>query len=393
MDPRLQTRDRGGSVPDLSRSLVVALRGLATSRALAVLEPERADAASALAPALGRGLPALSARRFRAGLRRGRRWDVLVAAADGAGALHGVPIEVAAHFCAALVLLEPGRREPPHWLGAPGAARRLRGAGVYEAAGEGRARPGAAARAGADVPVHCAVLAGDAGRQLLRIDDYPTGVRPILADLGPLHAVLRECDRRGLEHHLGIVPTLLEPGMIEFLRGLRHLVPVVHGFDHGYPAASRRLRERDDPFNQRGTVRAFNEFRGQPRAEIFAKIARARALLEEALGRPARGYIPPCNKGDITTGRALVAAGYTHYLSEQRILFCPLPLVRSDFYGRSAQYEPRGTPGVVTLHATWEADLVRNGDEASLPRMLDALIAQQRAHEDACAALAAQLLG
>jgi len=64
---------------------------------------------------------------------------------------------------------------------------------------------------------------GDLTDPLLRIDDYPTGVRPILQDLSSLHDVLKRVDDSGLEFHLGIVPAIVEDRMEGFLRSLQHL--------------------------------------------------------------------------------------------------------------------------------------------------------------------------
>jgi hypothetical protein len=217
-----------------------------------------------------------------------------------------------------------------------------------------------------------ALLRGDLGQPVLRIDDYPTGVRPILEDLSPLHDLLVRIDAAGLPFHLGIVPTLLRDDMVGVLRGLRNMIPVVHGYDHCYPRYSRILIEAGDPFNER-TVGVFNEFRGVPYGDVVARLIEARARLEEAFGRPVRWYIPPCNKGDRATGRGLVEAGYYGYLSEKRIPGCPLPWIRSDFYGRSRDYDASRAPDVTTLHLTWEADLEREGSDQMLGPLLQDL--------------------
>lgn len=218
------------------------------------------------------------------------------------------------------------------------------------------------------------------GVPVLRVDDYPTGVRPLLADLGSVHQVLREIEARGLAYHLGIVPARLTEAMAAHLATLRHMIPVVHGHGHGLHLTPL-LVAAGDPLNQRRTVGEFDEFAGLTFETIKARLAEARYLVEERLGRSVTGYIPPCNRAGRTTGRALVETGYTHYFSERRIPGCPLPGLASDFYGRSDSYRPGSRcPRVVTLHATWEADLLRDGNERSLARLLD--------HLAACAAAA-----
>ncbi len=220
---------------------------------------------------------------------------------------------------------------------------------------------------------------GERAAPLLRVDDYPTGVRPILDDLEPLHGVLRQIDDAGLPFHLGIVPAILTDEMSTFLRSLEHLVPLAHGFQHGYPEKSQLLLDSGDPQNQRGTVGGFDEFAGQSQGSIQFKLTRSREILEKATERCVTGYIPPCNEGNRATGRALVGSGYTHYLSEKRIPGCPLPWRSSDFYGLSSEYEDRDGLGVVCLHATWEVDRIEAGDTSCLPRMLEQLSARQTA--------------
>jgi hypothetical protein len=234
------------------------------------------------------------------------------------------------------------------------------------------------------------LVEGQRSEPVLRVDDYPTGVRPLLPDLSPIHRVLESIDGCGLRFHLGIVPALLEPGMLRFLRGLRHLVPVVHGYDHAYPRFSGRLAAVD-PLNQRGTVRSFNEFAGQDPAQVLRKLVEARQILEDGLGVAVTGYIPPCNRGDRATGRALAEAGYTHTFSEKRIPACPLALVRSDFYGRSSTWDAAARPEVITLHATWEFDQQREGDAASLGRLLGDLARRQVEERSRSAELALRL--
>ena len=236
------------------------------------------------------------------------------------------------------------------------------------------------------------LLPGHRSEPLLRVDDYPTGVRPLLSDLAPIHRVLRAIDDRGLRCHLGIVPALLTPAMLSFLRSLRHMVPVAHGFDHSYPRFSGKLATVD-PFNQRGTVKSFNEFAGDDPAQVRRKLSESRRILEDGLGVAVTGYIPPCNRGDRVTGRALAETGYTHYFSEKRVPDCPLALVTSDFYARSSAWRGAARPGVVTLHATWEFDLQREGDSTSLHRLLDDLLRQQDEDRASSAALVQSLGG
>lgn len=230
-------------------------------------------------------------------------------------------------------------------------------------------------------PLHViALIRGDRSAPLLRIDDYPTGVRPILPDLEPLHDILREIDTYGVPFHLGIVPALLTDEQADFLRSLQNLVPVVHGYDHAYSRFAPVLEAKGDPYNEYGSLGTFNEFAGIDEATITERLRAGRARLEDALGQPARTYTPPCNRWDRRTGRALDSAGYHQVLSERRVLNCSLPQRRSDFYGRSPDYQPARCPRTVTLHLTWEWDVRRKGGTAeSLRRLMEDLQQQHRA--------------
>jgi len=232
---------------------------------------------------------------------------------------------------------------------------------------------------------------GELTDPLLRVDDYPTGVRPILEDLSSLHDVLSQIDAAGLPFHLGIVPALLNEQMIDFLRGLSSLVVSMHGFEHGYAERSQILIQKNDPFNQHGTVSGFDEFAGQDYAEILSKIREGRRILAERLGQPPLSYIPPCNAGNRSTGRALLATGFEYVLSEKAIPGCELPIIRSEFYDRSSAFSADLRPNVASLHATWEADMLRAGDSQSLPRFLASLVEQRARARSRVETLAGEL--
>ena len=228
------------------------------------------------------------------------------------------------------------------------------------------------------------VYRGDFTDPLLRVDDYPTGVRPILEDLSSIHDVLSLIDGAGLPFHLGIVPSILEDRMLPFLRGLSQLIVSQHGFEHGYAEHSKILIDAGDPNNQKGTVGGFDEFAGQRYAEILEKLRGGRQSLEARLGQTPLSYIPPCNVSNRNTGRALQATGFSYILSEKSVSGCYLPFISYDFYDVYWAFKPGSRPNVASLHATWEADMLRAGDSESLPKFLKALVEQRtRAREEA----------
>jgi hypothetical protein len=205
--------------------------------------------------------------------------------------------------------------------------------------------------------------------------------------------VIEQIEARKLAYHLGIVPALLDEEMLRFLNGLQRMIPAVHGFDHGYPRYAPILAAKNDPYNERRSVGAFDEFKGVPYHHIVAKLREGRRILEDGLGQHVEAYIPPSNRGNRRTGRAIERAGYRYYLSEKRIPGCKLPQLRSDFYGRSAEYNYDRDSNVITLHTTWEWDVTRGGDVTALGRLLDHLAARRTAEHERGARLGALVSG
>ena len=200
---------------------------------------------------------------------------------------------------------------------------------------------------------------------LIRIDDYPTGVRPILPDhITRLGAVLKVFEEKGVPYLLGVVPELLDQADYEYLRTLKHATIALHGRDHLYG----RWKEGDPD----------NEFLGMPYAEVERKVTQGLAKLAEWAPRV---YIPPFNT--VTNelldvlhekGVDLVCTsehtGYEQFPSAGKLreVKTPTPL-----YGR--------TPGLVELikenrqalssgdfciclHVTWEDDEIIAGTSA-----------------------------
>jgi hypothetical protein len=170
---------------------------------------------------------------------------------------------------------------------------------------------------------------------LIRIDDYPSGVRPIPADLGPIHDVLMQFEARSVPYTLGIVPGILNEQMLDFLASLRCMLPAQHGFDHRYAKYSARLIARGDPWNQRGTVGAFNEFRFATYGTVVSKLRAGKELLEQRLRKPVSTYIPPCNVCDRTTSKALERLGF-------ELCLCDKPVAHQLGVGRRARGQRAG---------------------------------------------------
>lgn len=238
-----------------------------------------------------------------------------------------------------------------------------------------------------------ALIAGKLGQPLLRIDDYPTGVRPIVEDLGPLHAVLDQFEQRGLDYYLGIVPGITDAAMFQHLRGLKHMIPAQHGYDHKYPKYSALLRRVGDLDNSKGTVGGFNEFAWQFSSSVERALSFGKLRLENELSRKVEVYIPPCNRCNRTTAKVLGKLGFTLCLSEKPAPGHHVPTLGSGFYGRSPQIssDAAGLPEVLSFHATWEADLWRNQEQRALPAALDTIVVHTRQRAEAVTKAASAL--
>jgi hypothetical protein len=280
-------------------------------------------------------------------------------------------------------LAQSARADLAAWLGALRDSSRAVLIGVPPARGQelarlladgsllARATSAAALGPANDTQAELWLIRGALRWPLIRIDDYPTGVRPIPEDLAPIHRVLTAFEERAVPYCLGIVPGLLTEPMFVFLTTLRYMQPAQHGYDHAYPRMSARLLRHRDPWNERATVGGFNEFRFHRHASIVRKLRAGQELLQARLGKPVTTYIPPCNRCDRSTVRALRALGFTLCLCDLPVPAGPVPVLRSDFYGRSSEARLRPEHEVLCLHTNWEWDLARAGDHAALPTFVD----------------------
>tara|TARA_Y100000310_G_scaffold65582_1_gene61072 strand:- start:2339 stop:2980 length:642 start_codon:yes stop_codon:yes gene_type:complete len=70
---------------------------------------------------------------------------------------------------------------------------------------------------------------------IIRIDDYPTGVKPVVDDrFNKFMDILKPLEESKLLYHLGIVPMLITKDDISFLKELKYCRPCIHGYDHNY---------------------------------------------------------------------------------------------------------------------------------------------------------------
>lgn len=199
--------------------------------------------------------------------------------------------------------------------------------------------------------------------KIIRIDDYPTGVRPI-TQLNEIHKFIGIFEDLKINYHLGIVPLLLNNTMINFLKKLSYCIPTLHGFDHCFFQKSLICERNADLKNKYSISGNFNEFGESSYDEIFQKILWGKNILQSVFkDKIIDTYIPPCNIINKNTDKALHENSFRRCFSDG-----PIPekkhlqYIKSDFYGKILESNNEDlSKDVITLHATWEADDIENG--------------------------------
>ena len=202
--------------------------------------------------------------------------------------------------------------------------------------------------------------------KIIRIDDFPTGCRPILSDMSSIYDFLSLFDEYNLPYYLGIVPTLVSKDNASFLRNHAYYMnPALHGFTHKYFEKSKICLKNDDLENKFSVAGDFDEFdpRYFSQEDVDLLILSGYRLLESLTCKYVQTYIPPNNKISYMTYNALIKAEFKMIMCEDDPLFAPnstkIQFIKSSFYGRLRDYVPSKDHTVVSLHATWEADSVR----------------------------------
>ena len=177
---------------------------------------------------------------------------------------------------------------------------------------------------------------------IIRIDDFPTGIRPILQDITPLVRILEFFCHNFKNVNLGIVPVLFTKQMYDMIRHL-DIEPCMHGYDHHYAQYSPVLVNANDMFNKQTVMTQFNEFENNSLEQIRLKIGNGKKKLEDTFQKTVKKYIPPCNIIDGQTLHVLKEYGMSNYEN-------------SDFYGRVLEMDTERNYKSAAFHLTWEFD-------------------------------------
>jgi len=197
---------------------------------------------------------------------------------------------------------------------------------------------------------------------IIRIDDYPTGIRPILDNhIEEFNPIFRLFEDRKLTYFLGVVPSLCDEKDWEFLNTLKYMIPSCHGYNHLYQKYSHVLRTTD-PYNKMGIGGDDNEFSGLSEQETDCLISTALRLMRRNLRRKVYSFIPPFNRINHHVEPSLKKNDVTLVLGECPEMGTILTVRSSPFYIKSSEMEglDLGKASCITLHVTWEWDLIRN---------------------------------
>lgn len=198
---------------------------------------------------------------------------------------------------------------------------------------------------------------------IIRIDDFPTGVRPVLPDISMFFRILDVFEENCVTFHLGIVPDVLQNCVNDAdkakLKKYKYLVPVQHGYDHRYYEKSSFLVKAGDPFNRK-TLGVFNEFENVDPVVVTQRVMKGKLLLESFFGRKVDHYIPVCNHIDAVLLNALrnnrFSRVFTMPYNQQKV--AGIRQVLTGYSGKLSAWD--GMPvGCLGLHITWEYDYMQ----------------------------------
>lgn len=207
-------------------------------------------------------------------------------------------------------------------------------------------------------------------QKIIRIDDYPSGIRPVLKDQTPLFKILDEFEKRQIYFHLAIVPKELDEFFDERILKYKYLIPVMHGYDHKYDYYSKILIDNNDIYNQHTIVDQFDEFKDNSIAEITSKLQSGKDIIYKYFKRNVDIYVPPCNILNKNTKKALITLGFKSVLSEKYFFSRKLKWIPSDYYG-TLNNMPFKKYTCISIHLTWEYDTLRTKGMDLITKKLD----------------------
>jgi hypothetical protein len=200
---------------------------------------------------------------------------------------------------------------------------------------------------------------------IIRIDDYPTGIRPILPrHITELNRVLSEFEKAKIHYYLGIVPALCQKEDWRYLNSLKYMIPACHGYDHLYFKYHKTLIENNDWYNKAGIGGGDNEFKDLNYKQTFKKTTDSIKILRENLNRAVYTFIPPFNRINKYLEDTLISNKITLVLGEIPSFKRIYTISSGKFYGRTNEpiLQDFKNARCITLHTTWEWDIIYKGN-------------------------------
>lgn len=204
---------------------------------------------------------------------------------------------------------------------------------------------------------------------LIRIDDYPRGVKPRFKnDTKHYCDIMKIFDEYNLEYTLGVVPMLLTKKDSDLLNELKGLHIAVHGCFHIRHTMEEHLTKQKVPYERISSE--------------MLDIALDRFTLY-GLGHRITTYIPPFNNITQDIVDILIVAGFseitTGVFKPKNIRYGGMTVhtPRAWFYGRSYEIEPMlirywAPCEHICLHITWEHNIHRV-DPSQIRRLAETL--------------------
>tara|TARA_R100000152_G_C6775767_1_gene204393 strand:+ start:210 stop:1526 length:1317 start_codon:yes stop_codon:yes gene_type:complete len=223
---------------------------------------------------------------------------------------------------------------------------------------------------------------------LIRIDDYPNGVRSNSYWSGSscgfnndwqehtfqLNLVLKEFEQRELPYILGVVPALLEERDIDYLKSLNYCEVALHGFDHGN-VMFKQIAPLDGIGKLRhgGWTGTDNEFHSRYRKQKDQLVAEFVKGLDILKDFDVKHFIPPFNHMTQDAIDAVKDCGLTDIWQAGRYNYHDLIVHEIGHYDKSTHMsEKMSLDRNITFHLTWELEqFKRNINSWKLPKILD----------------------
>ena len=185
----------------------------------------------------------------------------------------------------------------------------------------------------------------------IRIDDYPTGVKPILSNkFNQFRKVLQLFEDADIYYHLGVVPKLIDKEDIKFLNSLTHCIVCMHGVHHNFYTWSKLNEDRE-------------EFRGKSVDEIVELLKEGQEILKDTMMSPL--YIPTFNQINQNLVEALIRCNFRSITTgvnppnvdyKDLLVYTPKDI----FYGTSSYIYDNindfKMDDHIGLHLTWEVE-------------------------------------